>query len=90
VLALKIYWATDPDDQNARGLNRKHLRRQLNRILDRLRTNYLDLLCVHRWDRDTPVREFLRSLNSSLRTAGPTTSEPQAAPRTLSRPPAPT
>lgn len=64
VLASKVYWPTDPDDPNARGLNRKHLRRQLDRILDRLGTDYLDLLYVHRWDEDTPVREFLRTLDA--------------------------
>lgn len=63
VLASKIYWPTDHDDPNARGLNRKHLRRGLDRILDRLGTDYLDLLYVHRWDEDTPVREFLTTLN---------------------------
>jgi aryl-alcohol dehydrogenase-like predicted oxidoreductase len=64
VLASKVYWPTDRDDPNARGLNRKHLRRQLDRILNRLGTDYLDLLYVHRWDEDTPVREFLRTLDA--------------------------
>ena len=63
VIATKIYWPTDPDDPNARGLNRNHLRRQLEVSLDRLRTDYVDLLYIHRWDDDTPVDEFMRTLS---------------------------
>jgi len=67
VLASKVYWPTDPDDPNRQGLNRKHLRRQVGRILDRLDTDYLDLLYVHRWDDDTPTREFMRTLDGFVR-----------------------
>jgi len=63
VIASKIYWPTREDDPNGRGLNRKHLRRQIDLILDRLGTDYLDLLYIHRWDDDTPAREFMRTLN---------------------------
>jgi aryl-alcohol dehydrogenase-like predicted oxidoreductase len=63
VLASKVYWPTREDDPNGRGLGRKHLRRQVDRILERLGTDYLDVLYVHRWDDDTPAREFLRTLN---------------------------
>jgi len=63
VVASKIYWPTREDDPNARGLNRKHLRRQIDRILDRLATDYLDVLYIHRWDDATPAREFVRTLN---------------------------
>jgi aryl-alcohol dehydrogenase-like predicted oxidoreductase len=62
VVASKVYWPTR-DDPNARGLNRKHLRRQVEAILDRLGTDYLDLLYTHRWDDDTPVEEFMRTLD---------------------------
>jgi aryl-alcohol dehydrogenase-like predicted oxidoreductase len=63
VIASKIYWPTREADPNGDGLNRKHLRRQLTRILDRLGTDYLDLLYIHRWDDATPAREFLRTLD---------------------------
>lgn len=62
VIASKIYWPSR-DDPNASGLNRKHLRNQLNTILDRLGTEYLDLLYIHRWDEETPAREFMRTLD---------------------------
>jgi aryl-alcohol dehydrogenase-like predicted oxidoreductase len=63
VLASKVYWPTREGDPNGRGLGRKHLRRQVRRILERLGTDYLDVLYVHRWDEDTPTRELLRSLS---------------------------
>lgn len=63
VIASKIYHPIDENDPNRQGLNRKHLRRQLNQILDRLGTDYLDLLYIHRWDDETPAEEFLRTLD---------------------------
>ena len=66
VVASKIYWPTR-DDPNGGGLNRKHLRRQLRRILQRLQTDYLDLLYIHRWDDETPAEEFMRTLNEFVR-----------------------
>jgi aryl-alcohol dehydrogenase-like predicted oxidoreductase len=83
VVASKIYWPTRPDDPNGRGLSRKHLRRQVDRILDRLGTDYLDLLYVHRWDDDTPADEFMRTLDGFVRDGkvnylGTSTLEPNA------------
>jgi aryl-alcohol dehydrogenase-like predicted oxidoreductase len=63
VIASKIYWPTREDDPNAGGLNRGHLRRQLDAMLDRLGTEYLDILYIHRWDEDTPAREFMSTLD---------------------------
>jgi aryl-alcohol dehydrogenase-like predicted oxidoreductase len=63
VVASKIYWQTRDGDDNAKGLNRKHVREQIDRMLDRLGTDYLDVLYIHRWDEDTPTRELLRSLD---------------------------
>jgi len=62
VVASKVYWPTR-DDPNGRGLSRKHLRRQIDAILDRLGTDYVDLLYIHRWDDRTPPEEFMRTLD---------------------------
>jgi aryl-alcohol dehydrogenase-like predicted oxidoreductase len=67
VIASKIYWPTRPDDPNGRGLSRKHLRDSMGKILDRLGTDYVDLLYIHRWDDDTPAEEFLRTLDGFVR-----------------------
>ncbi|MFC7057912.1 aldo/keto reductase [Halovenus salina] len=63
VIASKIYWPTREDDANAGGLNRKHIRNQVDAMLDRLGTDYLDLLYIHRWDSSTPARELMRTLD---------------------------
>lgn len=68
VIASKIYWPTDETDPNRQGLNRKHLRRQLNLILSRLGTDYLDILYIHRWDSATPAREFMPTLSEFVNT----------------------
>jgi len=62
VIASKLYWPTR-EGANGHGLNRKHLRRSLSEILDRLGTDYLDLLYIHRWDDITPVETFMRTLD---------------------------
>lgn len=64
VIASKIFWPTDQSNPNASGLNRKHLNHQLSTILDRLQTQYIDILYIHRWDDETPVDEFMRTLSS--------------------------
>ena len=83
VIASKIYWPTRPEDPNGRGLGRKHLRRQIDRILERLGTDYVDLLYVHRWDERTPPAEFMRTLDGFVRAGkvnylGASTLEPNA------------
>lgn len=82
VVASKIYWPTR-DDPNGQGLNRKHLRRNVDRILERLGTDYVDVLYTHRWDDDTPAEEFMRTLDEFVRDGkvnylGTSTFEPNA------------
>ncbi|SDJ22228.1 Predicted oxidoreductase [Halovenus aranensis] len=64
VIASKIFGSTREDDPNAGGLNRKHVRNQIDVMLDRLGTDYLDVLYIHRWDESTAARELMRTLNS--------------------------
>lgn len=82
VIASKLYWPTR-EGPNGHGLNRKHLRRGLSEILDRLGTDYLDLLYIHRWDDITPVETFMRTLDDFVREGrvlhlGASTFEPNA------------
>jgi aryl-alcohol dehydrogenase-like predicted oxidoreductase len=62
-IASKIYWQTREGDPNSRGTNRKNLRHRLDALLDRLGTDYVDVLYIHRWDDRTPTRETMRTLN---------------------------
>lgn len=83
VIASKVYWSTRENDPNGSGIGRKHLRRQIDRILDRLDTEYLDLLYTHRFDDQTPPEEFMHTLNGFVRDGsvnylGTSTFEPRA------------
>ncbi len=40
------------DDMNARGGNRRHIQRAVEASLKRLGTDRLDVLFMHRWDKD--------------------------------------
>jgi len=66
VIASKVYFPTREGDPNGGGLSRKHVSRQIDTILDRLGTDYLDLLYIHRWDDGTPARELMRTLNGPV------------------------
>jgi len=62
-VASKVYWQTREGDPNSAGTNRKALRERVDAILERLGTDYVDVLYVHRWDDDTPARETMKTLN---------------------------
>jgi aryl-alcohol dehydrogenase-like predicted oxidoreductase len=62
-VASKIYWQIREDDPNSRGTNRKNVRHRIDALLDRLDTDYVDVLYIHRWDDETPTREMMKTLN---------------------------
>ena len=49
-------------DINARGGNRRHILRAVEASLERLGTDRLDVLFMHRWDPVVPLEETLRAL----------------------------
>jgi len=65
--ASKYTVSRDRDDPNGAGNHRKNLRLSLDLSLQRLRTDYLDVLWVHMWDLHTPVEEMLRALDDEVR-----------------------
>jgi aryl-alcohol dehydrogenase-like predicted oxidoreductase len=67
VLATKYSLSTRPDDPNAGGNHRKNLVRALEASLERLGTDYVDLLWVHMWDAMTPLDEVVRALDDLVR-----------------------
>ena len=67
VLASKFSMTTDATDPNAGGNTRRNLRGALDASLQRLGTDYLDLLWVHAWDGHTPAEELLRGLDDAVR-----------------------
>ena len=66
VIATKAYYPMS-DDPNDRGLSRKHLMTAIDNSLRRLRTDYIDLYQIHRWDADTPIEETLTALHDIVR-----------------------
>lgn len=49
-------------DINMRGGNRRHILRAVEASLERLGTDRLDVLFMHRWDENVPLEETLRAL----------------------------
>ena len=66
VVATKFVIATG-DGTNDRGASRYHMMNQVEKSLQRLRNDYIDLFYVHRWDPQTPVEETLRGLDDLVR-----------------------
>ncbi|WP_435358488.1 aldo/keto reductase [Haloarchaeobius sp. DFWS5] len=67
VLASKYTLSTNPRDPNASGNHRKNMFRAVDASLDRLNTDYLDLLWVHAYDGLTPLSETMRALDDLVR-----------------------
>jgi 1-deoxyxylulose-5-phosphate synthase len=65
VIATKVGLPTG-DGPGDRGLGRKHVRANLKRSLEHLRTDHVDLYQVHRWDYGTPIADVMRTLNEAL------------------------
>lgn len=62
VISSKAFWPMS-DDVNDRGLSRKHLMESVEKSLQRIGTDYLDLYFCHRWDDDTPLEETVRAMD---------------------------
>lgn len=67
VVATKYTLAMDHDDPNTAGNHRKNLVRSVEQSLERLRTDYIDLMWVHAWDDYTPYQETMRALDDLVR-----------------------
>tara|TARA_B100001750_G_scaffold234173_1_gene235192 strand:- start:3000 stop:3821 length:822 start_codon:yes stop_codon:yes gene_type:complete len=67
VVATKYTLSMDHTDPNASGNHRKNLARSVEASLERLGTDYIDLLWVHAWDDFTPFEETMRGLEDVVR-----------------------
>jgi len=66
VIATKVY-SPMGGGPNERGLSRKHIFDSIDNSLRRLKTDYVDLYQIHRWDAETPIEETLEALNDLVR-----------------------
>jgi aryl-alcohol dehydrogenase-like predicted oxidoreductase len=63
VIATKVRFSTGPGPNDI-GLSRKHIMDGVETSLRRLRTDYIDIYQIHKWDWATPIEETLNTLNS--------------------------
>jgi aryl-alcohol dehydrogenase (NADP+) len=66
VVATKVFFPMS-EDPNDRGLSRKHIFDSIDKSLNRLETDYVDLYQIHRFDYETPIEETLEALNDVVR-----------------------
>lgn len=62
ILATKVNFPMG-DGQNQQGLSRYHIMQEVEHCLERLQTDYIDLLYMHCWDEVTPIEESLRAFD---------------------------
>lgn len=67
VISTKYSLTTRPGDPNASGNHRKNMVRSVEASLQRLETDYIDLLYLHMWDFRTPADEILRAFDDLIR-----------------------
>ncbi len=66
VIATKVFspMSQKPNDG---GLSRKHILSSIDNSLRRLKTDYVDLYQIHRWDYNTPIEETLETLHDVVK-----------------------
>lgn len=64
VLSTKIFWGGEgPNDQ---GLSFKHIKEGTEASLQRMQTDYVDLIFCHRPDKHTPIEETVWAMNQII------------------------
>lgn len=66
ILTSKVFFPSGTDI-NSRGLSRKHIMHSLETSLKRLKTDYLDVYFMHRFDENTPLEESLHAMDDLVR-----------------------
>jgi aryl-alcohol dehydrogenase-like predicted oxidoreductase len=66
VIATKFLTNMFMGDPNGGGSSRKAIIAQCEESLRRLQTDYVDLYCMHAWDKTTPIDETMRALETLI------------------------
>ena len=66
VLATKVYGRMR-EGPNGAGLSRKAILNEIDDSLRRLKTDYVDLYQIHRWDPETPIEETMEALHDVVK-----------------------
>ena len=66
VIATKVFnpMSQDPNDS---GLSRKHIMSSIDSSLRRLKTDYVDIYQIHRWDYNTQIEETMEALHDIVK-----------------------
>ncbi|MGH9589753.1 MAG: aldo/keto reductase family protein [Terracidiphilus sp.] len=65
LIATKLYFPVG--DEPDHGLSAAQIGKQLNRSLERLGLDYIDLYQCHRYDKETPLQETMTALDRAVR-----------------------
>ena len=66
VISTKVFWPMS-EDVNDKGLSRKHIMESIDKSLQRIGTDYVDLYFCHRPDPETPIAETVRAMDDLVR-----------------------
>ncbi len=66
VIATKV-WGKMREGPNGGGLSRKAILSEIDKSLQRLGMDYVDLYIIHRWDDVTPIAETMEALHEVVR-----------------------
>ncbi len=66
ILSSKAFFGIKGLKDSQHGNNRKHLTEACHQALQRLQTDYLDLYYCHRPDKETPMEETVRTMNTLI------------------------
>jgi voltage-dependent potassium channel beta subunit len=66
VVSSKVYFGDGHKQPNETGLSRKHIMEACHAALRRLQVEYLDLFFCHRPDKETPISETVRAMNTLI------------------------
>lgn len=67
VIATKYSYHHNSKDVNLSGNHRKNLVQSVEKSLQRLQMDFVDILWLHGWDFTTPIEEVMRSLDDLVR-----------------------
>jgi aryl-alcohol dehydrogenase-like predicted oxidoreductase len=66
VITSKVYFPTSKSP-NARGANRRHIQLEVEKSLQRLNSEWIDVYFIHHFDENTPIEETLRVLDDLVK-----------------------
>lgn len=65
-VSSKVFFGYEQDLPNQTGLSRKHIMEGCHAALKRLQVEYIDLFYCHRPDKNTPIVETVRAMNTLI------------------------